>query len=69
VPQKPRKGCDYEKDSFDENFIACGNFVVFFLGAGCIPTVRYEKVVHLSEPAGGSRVFEAETHNGSIRLK
>lgn len=40
--------------------------VWFLLGAGCVPTARYERVVHLSEPAGVAKVFEAETHNGSI---
>lgn len=39
-----------------------------FLSNGCIPTARYEKIVHLSEPAGGARVFEAETHNGSMTV-
>lgn len=43
--------------------------VWFLLGAGCVPTARYESVVHLSEPAGGAKVFEAETHNGSITIE
>ncbi len=40
----------------------------FLLGAGCIPTARYEKIVHLSEPVGSAEVFEAETHNGSVTV-
>lgn len=38
------------------------------VAAGCIPTARYERLVHLSEPVGGAKVFEAETHNGSITV-
>jgi hypothetical protein len=37
-------------------------------GAGCIPLVKYERVVQLSEPMAQARVFEAETHNGSITI-
>lgn len=39
-----------------------------FLSNGCIPTARYERVVHLSEPVGSAKVFEVETHNGSITV-
>lgn len=36
--------------------------------AGCVPLVKYERVVQLSEPMGQVREFEAETHNGSITI-
>jgi len=38
------------------------------LGAGCIPTAKYERVVQMSEPVGSAEVFEAETHNGSVTV-
>lgn len=36
---------------------------------GCIPTAEYERVVRMSEPVGSAKVFEAETHNGSITVE
>ena len=36
--------------------------------AGCVPLVKYERVVQLSEPMAQAGVFEAETHNGSITI-
>ncbi len=38
------------------------------LAAGCIPTAKYERVVQMSEPVGSAKVFEAETHNGSVTV-
>jgi hypothetical protein len=46
----------------------CLTALFVFLGSGCIPTVKYERVVQLSEPMAQVRAFEAETHNGSITI-
>jgi len=35
---------------------------------GCIPTAKYEKTVHLSEPLPAGSLFEAQTHNGYINI-
>jgi hypothetical protein len=40
-----------------------------FCAGGCIPTAKYERVVRLSEPLPIGGLFEAQTHNGSIKIK
>ena len=40
-----------------------------FYAGGCIPTAKYERVVRLSEPLPIGGLFEAQTHNGSIKIK
>jgi DUF4097 and DUF4098 domain-containing protein YvlB len=39
-----------------------------FCAGGCIPTAKYERVVHLSEPLPAGSLFEAQTHNGYITI-
>ncbi len=39
-----------------------------FCAGGCIPTAKYERVVHLSEPLPAGSFFEAQTHNGYINI-
>jgi hypothetical protein len=39
-----------------------------FWTAGCIPTEKYERIVHLSAPLSPGGSFEAQTHNGYINI-
>lgn len=39
-----------------------------FWTAGCIPTEKYERTVHLSAPLSPGGSFEAQTHNGYINI-
>jgi len=47
--------------------------LMFFSGScitigGCVPLVKYERMVHLSAPLPVGSLFAAETHNGSITI-
>jgi len=39
-----------------------------FYAEGCIPTEKYERIVHLSAPLSAGGSFEAQTHNGYINI-
>jgi len=39
-----------------------------FCAGGCIPTAKYERIVHLSAPLPPGSTFAARTHNGYITI-